>query len=114
MQHPPSFDDGRPPFDSVFARELIGKYVLVGVTVEDRQGKTIRHEQFHGAVVSANAESGINLILRGVREGESKWLPPATDVFSVAPPGSYSLRSTGETVANPDFTSQWVLVQPDA
>ena len=114
MQHAPSFDDDRPPFDSAFARELIGKYVLVGVTVEDRRGETRRQEQFHGTVVSATAESGINLVLRGLREGEVKCLPPATHVFSAAPPGSYSLRSTGETVVNPDFTSQWVLVQPDA
>lgn len=114
MQPPQSFDDDRPQFDAAFARELVGKYVLIGVTVEDRRGEIRRHEQFHGTVVSANAESGINLHLCGNREGESKWLPPATHVFRAASPGSYSLRSSGETVVDPDFTSQWVLVQPDA
>ena len=60
------------------------------------------------------AELGIELLLRGAREGERKWLPPATHVFRVAPPGAYNLRSTEETVVDPDFTSQWVLVEPDA
>jgi hypothetical protein len=114
MQHPPSSDYDRPPFDSAFALELIGKYVLVGVTVEDRRGETRRQEQFHGIVVAANAVSGINLVLRGTRDGERKWLPPATHVFSAAPRGTYSLRATNETVVDPDYTSQWVLVQSDA
>jgi len=114
MQNPPSFNDDSPPFDPEFARELIGKYVLVGVTIEDRRGETLRQEQFHGTVVSANADSGINLVLCGTREGESKTLPPATHVFREIPPGSYNLRGTGETVIDPDYTSQWVLVQPDA
>jgi len=35
MQHPPSFDDGRPPFDHAFAQELLGKHVLVGITFRD-------------------------------------------------------------------------------
>ena len=110
----PSFDDGRPQFDAALALELVGKYVLVGVTVEDRRGELRRDEQFHGFVVSADAELGIELLLRGAREGERKWLPPATHVFRVAPPGAYNLRSTEETVVDPDFTSQWVLVEPDA
>ena len=32
MTHPPSLDDGHPPFDTLFARELVGKCVLVGIT----------------------------------------------------------------------------------
>jgi len=114
MEHPPSFDDGRPEFDLAFAQSLIGKYVLVGVTVEDRRGQLKRHEQFHGTVISADAHAGIKLVLCGEREGETKWLPPATHVFDSAQKGTYTLRATGERVIDPDFTAQWVLVQPDA
>ena len=114
MQHPPYFDDGRPPFDDAFARVLIGKCVLVGMTIEDKRGSTKRHEQFYGVVASAEAGVGIQLQLQGSRHGEVKWLPPATHVFSPAVPGAYRLRSTGEEVVDPDFTATWIVVQPDA
>lgn len=114
MEHPPSFDDGRPPFDHAFARELVGKYVLVGITVKDKRGEFKRHEQFHGTVVSADAFEGICLSLKGSRADETQWLPPATHIYSPAQKGSYTLKSTGEVVVDPDFTSQWIMEQPDA
>jgi hypothetical protein len=114
METPPSSDDGRPEFDPEFATALVGKYVLVGVTVEDRRGETKRHEQFHGKGIEADPGRGIKLVLCGTREGERKWLPPATHVFEEAPRGTYTLRATGEKVIDPDYTAQWVLVQPDA
>jgi hypothetical protein len=51
MAHPPSFDDGHPPFDHGFAEELIGKRVLVGVTHQDRRGAVKQHEQFCGTAL---------------------------------------------------------------
>jgi len=114
MEHSPSFDDGRPKFDLVFAQELIGKYILVGITIEDRRGEFKRQEQFHGVVVSVDPSAGISLALKGKRDGENKWLPPATDIFVSASKGTYRLRSTGESVTDPDFTAQWLVVQPDA
>ncbi len=38
MEHPPSFDDRRPPFDHDFAKGLIGKHVVVGITRLDPKG----------------------------------------------------------------------------
>src|SRR6185436_12026224 len=109
MEHPPYFDDDRPRFDAAAAGELIGKYVLVGITVEDKRGQIKRQEQFHGTVVSADAHVGIVLMLQGTREGEKKTLPPATTVFEPAPKGTYTLRTTGENVDDPDFTVTWRL-----
>lgn len=114
MQHPAHFDDGRPPFDHAFARELIGKYVLVGITVQDKRGEFKRREQFHGRVVSANEQSGIVLSLLGKRSGELKTLPPVTEAFRPARPGTYSLKDSDEEVVDPHFTSTWTLTQPDA
>ena len=114
VEHPPSFDDGRPPFDHAFAKALVGKRVLVGITYKDRRGETKRHEQLFGTVVSTDPREGITLALEGSRKGETKWLPPATDVFQAAPKGKYRLRFTGEVVVDPDFTAQWTLTQPDA
>ena len=114
MQHPAHFDDGRPPFDQALARQLVGKYVLVGVTIQDKRGEFKRREQFHGTVVSANEQSGIVLSLLGTRAGEFKTLPPMTEVFEPAPRGTYSLKDTNEEVVDPDFMCTWMLTQPDA
>jgi hypothetical protein len=59
MQHPPSFDDGRPRFDR-----------------------------------------------------DVEWLPPDTRAFQKASPGEYRLKSTGEVVADPDYTAMWTLRSP--
>jgi hypothetical protein len=100
-------------FDEVVAMDLIGKYVLVGVTVEDRHGAFRRQEEFHGTVVSADGDAGITLALRGRREREFRKLPPATNVFRPAAPGIYRLRSSGEEVLDPDFTATWLVVEAD-
>jgi hypothetical protein len=110
-------DDSDPQdlkFDTEFAGRLVGKYVLVGISVQDRRGQFKRQKQFHGTVISADAKSGIKVALKGLREGEEEWLPPATNVFEAADPGVYRLRSTDEEVTNPDFTASWLLTQPDA
>jgi hypothetical protein len=107
-------DDDEFRFDEEVAHDLIGKYVLVGVTVEDRRGGFRRQEEFHGTVVSADGDAGITLALRGRRERELKKLPPATNVFRPAAPGVYRLRSSGEEVLDPDFTATWLVVESDA
>jgi hypothetical protein len=107
-------DDWKPTFDESFAKALIGKYVLVGITTEDKRGEFKRQEQFHGTVESANEREGVRLSLRGLREGETKILPPATDVFEKADKGTYQLRSTGEQVVDPDFICTWLVKEPDA
>jgi hypothetical protein len=112
MQHPPSFDDGRPRFDDYFARELMGKHVLAGVTVLDSKGQLVEHKQFHGHVDRVDAREGIRVRLLGEREGEFEWLPPHTDAFKKARPGEYRLKGTGEVVVDPDYTTMWTLTQP--
>jgi hypothetical protein len=114
MEHPPSYDDGRPPFDIQFANELIGKRILVGITITSKREESTGQEQFSGVVISADPERGFTLMLEGKRKGEKKWLPPATHVFMKAEPGTYTLRTTGEDVVDPDYTSTWVLTRPDA
>ncbi len=36
-------------------------------------------------------------------------LPPDVRTFEEARPGEYRLRSTGEIVVDPDFTSTWIV-----
>jgi hypothetical protein len=114
MEHPPSFDDGRPPFDHALAAELIGKHVLVGITYVNRAGEVQNQLQFHGTVIKANYQDGIVLSLAGLRDGETYRLPPDTRAYSLAMPGEYRLRSTGEVVVDPDYTSSWTITTSDA
>ena len=112
MDSPPSSDDRQPSFDHLFAKALLGKYVLVGITRLDADEKLISRKQFHGEVVEADAEKGFCIKLLGNREGEYEWLPPDTRAFSEASAAEYRLRSTGEVITNLDFTTVWTITEP--
>src|SRR5690348_2268605 len=107
MERDDSSDDRAFEFDDALAAELVGKYVLVGVSVEDKRGVFKRDEQFHGIVLSCDRRSGIKVALRGSREGQTKTFPPTTGVWQRAAKGVYRLRATGEEVVDPDFTATW-------
>jgi hypothetical protein len=49
-----------------------------------------------------------------VGEPELFTLPPNPEHFHDARPGVYRLRSTGETVENPDLTTVWTIKEPPA
>src|SRR5262245_17638707 len=102
-------EDGQPPFDEQVALGLMGSLVLLGITYEHNDGSFDRQEQIFGRVVKANAKEGICLLLEGAREGEYFWLPPTTEPYEIADDGVYTLRSTGETVTNPDYLSTWTF-----
>lgn len=88
-------------------KELIGKRVLVGVCYVDRTNKVLARRQIYGTVCRADATEGIVVRVEG-SEREYK-LPPDFAAFKPAPEGVYRLRSSGETVAHPDFVSTWTL-----
>jgi hypothetical protein len=104
----------RPPFDDKRAARLVGKYVLIGVTYYDAAGDLLEQRQMHGTIVSANADRGIGIALKGHHLGETHWLPPDLRPFQAAPPGEYRLRTTGEVVVDPDFTCTWSVTKPRA
>jgi hypothetical protein len=93
--------------------DLIGKHVLVGLTYENPDGSEGERQQFHGTVVSASAAAGIRLALNGESEGQQYTLPPDLRAFSLASPGKYRLRATGEIVSNPDYLASWRLSPPE-
>jgi len=112
---PPAQHDDDPAFDPVFAGQLVGKYVLVGLTYYRRDdSKVLRREQFHGRVMIADATDGIKIELGGKNTGTVKWLPPQTDVFQIASPGRYDLHDLQESVHDPDFLAMWDIHVPDA
>ena len=64
----------------------------------------------HG-VVSAIDEHGIK-----IRLSDGNWfnLPPDLRSIKLAPRGQYRVRSTGETINDPDLMTTWTITQPDS
>jgi hypothetical protein len=97
--------DEEHPWDASLTKTLPGQMVLVGLAYfEVDAEEPFEQQQMFGRVVSADERKGILLSLEGQRTGEHFNLPPDTRSFREAGPGEYRLRSTGEVVANPDFT----------
>lgn len=94
------------------ADDLVGSTVLIGVTYYNAGGEFTHQTQIYGVVERVEPESGVLIRLQGQRAGEEFWLPPDPEAFQAAPAGEYRLRSTGEVVTDPDFTTTWTIEMP--
>jgi|TARA_B100000614_G_C14540193_1_gene489982 hypothetical protein len=121
QDHPPETPSELPPlkegdetsWDEARAAWLMGKYVLVGITYFAADGETVEHRQeFHGRVVEVDRENGLSIECAGALAGEVMHLPPDTSAFVSAQRADYKLRSTGETVTNPDALATWSVYPP--
>ena len=101
--------DDQPDWDSAMAEALVGSLVLIGITFVGDDGAD--QEQMFGTVTDATRK-GIEIALEGSRAGETYRLPPDTRAFFPATRGEYRLRSTGEVVVDPDFTTTWSVQRP--
>jgi hypothetical protein len=107
-------DDSKPPqWDQEEADGLVGQLLLAGITYVAADGKTVTSQvQCWGRIVSAEV-GGIKMTCEGkVWSGQTITLPPHLPAFHAAKPGMYRLRSTGESVENPDITTSWTLTEP--
>lgn len=102
----------RPVWSDRTARKLLGKTLLIGITRVTADNEIIDRHQMHGHIAEADPKRGILVTLRGSRFGEEYWLPPDLRSIKRAPNGEYKLRSTGETVSNPDFLCNWTSQTP--
>ncbi len=100
-----------PPLATGRAIDLMGKYVLIGLTYYDSRDRFIDRTQLHGRITAADDETGFEVHLEGRQKGETYWLPPDLEAFHVARPGGYRLESTGEVVTSPDLVSVWVVAE---
>lgn len=99
--------DTKPKFNDEFAKELLGKKLLIGMTHQDKKKNILKREQFYGEILRANQKEGI-VILRNDTKKEYA-LPPDFGSIKKAPPGEYNLHSTGEIVVNPDYLTTWTI-----
>jgi len=90
------------------ANDLVGKSILIGVTYISAEGEELQRAQMHGVVSSATSR-GVEVALRGAREGSTFSLPPDPRFFTVGKVGKYTLRSTGEVVVNPQILCTAVI-----
>src|SRR4051794_14918249 len=110
----PSGDpDGLPKWNQEEADDLVGRYVLVGMTYLKADGKTVKSKaQYHGRIVSADRHTGFQIRCEGKWEGRTMGLPPILDIFRPAKPGNYELYSTKEVVTDPDYLTTWSVIEP--
>jgi hypothetical protein len=80
---------------------LVGRRLLVGITIRDAQGTVVGRRQFHGPVTEVT--DGVVVVAHD--DGETL-LPSDPDAFRPAEPGTYRLAS-GATVIDPDFLTTW-------
>jgi hypothetical protein len=99
----------RPEWDAEMADSVIGKTLLVGITYLDPDGSETGRDQFHGIIVEASEEHGIVIACQGDRLGERRSLPADLTAVQPADPGHYRLKTTGEVIIDPDFTTTWTL-----
>jgi hypothetical protein len=97
------------------AQDLIRKYVLVGLTFTDADGRVIDQVQRHGIVEQVDPGAGVQLRLQSpgnIWDGELYWLPPDLGSFQPAQPdATYHLHSTGEDVEEPDLVASWTITR---
>ena len=88
------------------------KYILVGVTYLDAQGKLDYRQQLHGIIEEVSLERGIVISLRGAYEGDTWAMPPMLSAIRPAEPGTYQLQMSGEEVEDPDLLASWTMQAP--
>ena len=89
---------------------IIGKAILVGITYLDNKNVLIEQIQFLGAIVSADEHKEI--VVKKENVDEEFVLPPDINSISIAKPGEYRLRSTGEVIVDPDLLTTWTINMP--
>ena len=85
---------------------LLNKVLLIGITVLDDNDELITQIQVYGPVIRSNADG---IVIRRNQTQSEFTIPPDFDNVFEAQPGEYKLRSTGETVVDPDYLSSWTV-----
>ena len=110
----PSIDEmeGPPRWDQSEADWLVGKTVLIGITLLAADDTTVKSkQQYHGKIVRVDRSRGIVIECEGAWSGKTLELPPDLRAFRPAGPGEYRLRSTGEIIKDPDVLTTWTFTK---
>lgn len=84
---------------------LVGRRLLVGITIQDAERQVVSRDQFCGQVTEV--ADGVVVV---DRDGESVVLPADEAAYEMAAPGTYRLAGTGEEIIDPDYVTTWTLL----
>lgn len=84
----------------------LGSRVLVRFNFCDEQGNVVEEQQFQGAIERI---TDAEVVIRNPVTGKEVSLPPHFGSYQRPAKGSYSLPSTGETITDPDYITEWTL-----
>ena len=90
---------------------VIGKLLIIGITYYKHDGTFIERKQLYGKVTNVYKDS-IAVELEGTNAGTIFYIPRNLRALLKASPGIYELKSTGELVTNPDYTTMWNVTKP--
>ena len=109
-KHGEAAADGQfPAWDETLAARIIGKTLLVGITLTDPDGSVAEDSEFHGIIIAADRRRGIAIACQGANLGRRCTMPPVLEALEPAEPGTYRLRTTAETLVDPDYTMMWTV-----
>ena len=90
--------------------QLLGKYVIVGLSYTDALDNVIDSIQLHGRIHRINETEGV--VIRRDDKEEEYMLPLDLSAFEEAMPGEYRFSKTGEVILDPDYVSTWMIRKP--
>jgi hypothetical protein len=102
--------EGDEMFNEERARSMLGKRIIVGVTLLSPAGELVERQQLVGIVATVDARS----IALTLDDGTTNHMPPDCSGIEEARPGDYRLRDAGQVVVDPDFTCAWTMQPEDA
>ncbi|MCR9214403.1 MAG: hypothetical protein NXI13_11855 [Proteobacteria bacterium] len=88
------------------SEELLGKYLLIGLTYVDGNDEVVEQVQTHGKIVAVSKNT---VTIFRENSGDEFSIPYDAENLIPAEPGEYCLRGNGEIVIDPDFLSSWTI-----
>lgn len=99
-----------PQHNSENIETLLGKHILIDVTVRAHDETLLERRQAHGDVIRVSPNEGVVVKLSDVDNEMA--LPPDMDRFEPLEPGRYPLGTEGAAAENPDFRIDLTVHMP--
>ena len=99
-----------PNFNFDHAEKIVGKSILIDLTVRDHDERFIEKKMMFGWIVEANQDQGIAVKLEP--SGEIYHLVPDLDQLEAPPPGEYRMEPGDQIALNPELRATQVVHLP--